>query len=97
MLEPTQKLLFMANQIADFFRPYPDEEAIAGIHDHILNFWTPGMRKEFRSFVQQQPDGVNPRIVQAMHLFDANPPSPVDKATASATASEGGEAASDAG
>ena len=83
MLEPTQKLLFMANQIADFFRPYPDEEA-AGIHDHILSFWTPPTRKEFRSFVQEQSDRVNPRIVQAMHLFDANPPSPVDAAAGEA-------------
>jgi formate dehydrogenase subunit delta len=97
MLEPRQKLLHMANQIADFFRPYSEEEAVAGIHDHILNFWTPGMRKEFRIFVQEETEAINPRIVQAMHLFDANPPSPVDKATASATPAEGGEAASDAG
>ena len=97
MLEPRQKLLLMANQIADFFRPYPDEEAVAGIHDHILNFWTPGMRKEFRSFVQERPETINPRIVKAVHLFDAKPASPIDKATASAKASEGGQAASDAG
>ncbi len=37
------KLLRMANQIASFFRSYPDDEAVAGIHKHIEAFWTPKM------------------------------------------------------
>jgi formate dehydrogenase subunit delta len=45
MSAPTRddRLLRMANQIATFFRSYPDEEAVAGVHKHIVAFWTPRM------------------------------------------------------
>lgn len=35
----------MANQIASFFAPYPDDEAVAGVLDHIEKFWPPAQRK----------------------------------------------------
>lgn len=38
------KLAAMAGQIADFFRLYPDDEAIPAIAHHINHFWTPRMR-----------------------------------------------------
>ena len=97
MLDTRQKLLRMANQIADFFAPYKEDEAIAGIHEHIHNFWTPGMRREFRAYVAAEAAGVNARIIEAMKRFDVAPDSPIDKATATASPAEGGEAASDAG
>ncbi len=45
-METGAKLDLMANQIAAFFRSYPDEEAVAGIHDHIRSFWSPAMRRD---------------------------------------------------
>ena len=41
-----EKLAHMANQIASYFRVYPEEEAKAGIHDHIVAFWTGRMRQD---------------------------------------------------
>ena len=41
MSEKIEKLVRMANQIADFFAPYPEEEAVAGMQQHIRSFWTP--------------------------------------------------------
>lgn len=38
------KLVRMANAIAAFFEAYPEPEAVAGIHDHMVAFWTPKMR-----------------------------------------------------
>ena len=38
-------LVRMANQIADFFRAYPPEEAEHGIELHIRDFWEPRMRR----------------------------------------------------
>jgi formate dehydrogenase subunit delta len=37
-------LVRMANQIAAFFEPYPEEEAVAGITEHLQKFWDPSMR-----------------------------------------------------
>ena len=39
-------LVRMANQIAQFFSAYPQEDAIEGIRDHLQKFWPPSMRKE---------------------------------------------------
>ena len=39
-----EKLIRMANQIAAFFKSYPEEEARTGIAEHIASFWTPKMR-----------------------------------------------------
>lgn len=44
-------LIRMANQIADYFRPYPREEAVKGVADHIIAFWDPRMRAELAQIV----------------------------------------------
>jgi hypothetical protein len=40
------KLVRMANQIATFFHSKPHDEAVAGVADHISNFWEPRMRAQ---------------------------------------------------
>lgn len=47
MSAQTDKLAVMSRQIADFFRPYPQEEAARSIADHINRFWTRKMRAQF--------------------------------------------------
>lgn len=90
----TDKLARMANEIASFFRAYPEEEACAGIRDHIVAFWTPGMRSAFLAFAKAGDPGLDPLVAQAMRTWpDAQ--SPVSRATATAEAS--GQGASDAG
>lgn len=39
-------LVRMANQIAQFFSVYPEPDAIEGVHEHLVKFWPPAMRKE---------------------------------------------------
>ena len=84
----------MANQVADFFRAYPQEEACAGIRDHIVAFWTPGMRLSFREHARAGGPGLDPLVAEAMRTWPAAA-SPVVRATALAEAS--GQGASDAG
>ncbi|HVB89319.1 MAG TPA: formate dehydrogenase subunit delta [Beijerinckiaceae bacterium] len=63
------KLIRMANQIADFFNPYPNAEAVAGVHDHIRAFWTPPMRAElFTQCVANNPK-IKPLVRQAMQTM----------------------------
>ena len=47
-----QDLVRMANQIAGFFDSYPREKAVAGVADHILNFWDPRMRAQYIAYVK---------------------------------------------
>jgi formate dehydrogenase subunit delta len=67
-----EKLVRMAGEIADFFGPYPEAEAVKGIHEHIRSFWTPAMRAELRSFVEAG-GAVPPRVAAAMRRFPADP------------------------
>ena len=43
----TRDTVRMANQIGDFFKSYPEQEALDGIAEHINKFWEPRMRRNF--------------------------------------------------
>lgn len=49
--DETPEVLRMANQIAAFFAPYPEADAVAGVLDHIEKFWAPSQRKELLALV----------------------------------------------
>lgn len=59
------RLVAMANQIAAFFKPYPEDEAIAQTESHILQFWEPRMRIQFIDFVQSGGEGLSPIALAA--------------------------------
>ena len=89
-----EKLARMANEIAGFFRAYPEEQACAGIRDHLVAFWTPKMRSGFLDFARAGGSGLDPLVAEALRSWpDAE--SPVARATAPAEAV--GQGASDAG
>lgn len=84
----------MANEIASFFRAYPEDEACAGIRGHIVAFWTPAMRSAFREHARAGGPGLDPLVAEAMRTWPTAE-SPVVRATELAQAS--GQGASDAG
>jgi formate dehydrogenase subunit delta len=47
------RLVAMANDIGNYFRPQSREEAIAGIASHIERFWTLRMRTKLNTFLAQ--------------------------------------------
>ena len=59
------KLVYMANQIATFFQTRKHEEAVAGIAEHINNFWEPRMRAQFFAVVDADGEGLKPLVVEA--------------------------------
>lgn len=46
---PTDDLIRMANQIAQFFAAYPESDAVDGVREHLEKFWTPAMRRELQA------------------------------------------------
>ena len=46
------RLVTMANQIAAFFKPYAEDEAIAQTESHILQFWEPRMRAQMIGYLE---------------------------------------------
>ncbi|WP_230533044.1 formate dehydrogenase subunit delta [Microvirga roseola] len=89
-----EKLNRMANQIAGFFRSYPESQAINGIHDHLTAFWTPGMRQTLVACAKQEPARLDPLVMKALLAFQAGK-SPIEKEIAGPEVV--GELGSDAG
>ena len=89
------KLDHMANQIAAFFRSYPEEEAVAGVHDHIRSFWPPAMRRDLAARAEAGTANLDPLVIAALHALTTGQ-SPARRETAGPA--EAGEiGASDAG
>jgi len=58
-------LVRMANQIADFFRSKPHDEALAGAADHIRKFWDPRMRAKMADHLAHGGEGLSPLAREA--------------------------------
>lgn len=57
-----ERLEEMANQIADFFSPYPEERAVEGIRNHLRNYWDPRMRNALVEHERRGGAGLDPRV-----------------------------------
>lgn len=64
-----EKLIRMAGQIADYFRSYPDEQAIPAIADHINQFWHRRMREQLLRECRQDASGLPPLVVRSLPLI----------------------------
>ena len=78
---PAEKLVRMANQIAAFFRSYPEDEAVAGIHKHIVAFWTPKMRTTLETYLREDEGRADALVVRAMTEEPPEAASPIRAAT----------------
>ena len=63
-MQQIDKLTMMANQIAQFFRSYPHDEAVVGIASHIEAFWTPKMIGVLKAGMHDVPH-LDPIVMEA--------------------------------
>jgi formate dehydrogenase subunit delta len=62
-----QRLVTMANDIANFFGSDPDTVAAAEqVAGHMKKFWEPRMREELRRHVSQGGEGMSSIAIQAV-------------------------------
>ena len=81
MVSKEEKLVRMANQMADFFRSYPEAEATAGIHKHIVAFWTPKMVAELEACLPAMGERADILVHKAMRGPEPQADSPIRAAT----------------
>lgn len=72
ILRGSDKLVQMANQIAAFFASQPGDQAVAGVHDHLVAFWTPRMRREIVEHLNKGGEGLAPLSRQAVERLRGN-------------------------
>ena len=94
MTDPAVKLARMANQIAAFFASYPEDQAIAGVQQHIKDFWAPRMIADLAASLDEPKLGLDPLVIAAFLRF-SDAESPTRKAAADPE--EVGQLGSDAG
>ena len=58
-------IIQMANQIADAFAPYTDDEAIPAIAAHIRDFWEPRMLQALAACITAGARELHPRALAA--------------------------------
>jgi len=63
------KLVYMANQIAIFFKSQPESEAAQGVATHINKFWEPRMRRQLFEILEGDTHGLSPLVIQAAPLI----------------------------
>jgi formate dehydrogenase subunit delta len=66
MHDNTTHLVKMANDISNFFRLRPEEQAVAGTANHIKRFWDPRMRAKMAEHLAHGGDGLNPIALKAV-------------------------------
>lgn len=62
-----EKLVKMANDIADFFNAEPDKELAAeGVKKHIMRSWDPRMKKEIINYYREGGANLHPLTFNAI-------------------------------
>ncbi len=67
-----EKMVHMANQIAQFFAPYGREQAVAGIEDHLRKFWEPRMRAQIITYVATDCGDLHEFVAEAVRQLAGN-------------------------
>jgi formate dehydrogenase subunit delta len=70
-----ERLVTMANQIGDFFSPYPPSRRAEGIRNHLRTYWDPRMREALLEHIERGAAGLNPDVVAGARLLLQTDPS----------------------
>lgn len=64
-MDDSKRLVTMANQIAAFYKPYAEADAIKGTYEHLVQFWEPRMRVKMIAHVEAGGAGLSPIALAA--------------------------------
>jgi formate dehydrogenase subunit delta len=66
---PSDKLVYIANQIGKAFRTQSKEAAVKGTAEHIRKFWDPRMRDAITRHLANGGEGLDPVARQAIEAL----------------------------
>jgi formate dehydrogenase subunit delta len=64
-----ERLVAMANQIGDFFAPYPAGPREEGVRNHLRNYWDPRMRDALLAHIRAGGAGLHAHVVAGALLL----------------------------
>ncbi len=63
------KIILMANQIGDFFAPYPPQRRAEGIRNHLRTYWDPRMRSDLLAYIDGGGEGIVSHVIEGALLL----------------------------
>ena len=63
------RIVLMANQIGDFFAPYPPERRAEGIRNHLRTYWDPRMREQLLGLIDDGGAGLASHVIEGAKLL----------------------------
>jgi formate dehydrogenase subunit delta len=63
------RLVYMANQIGQFFQSQGHDKVVPGVADHIKKFWDPRMLKQIYAHIDAGGAGLDPDVKQALETL----------------------------
>lgn len=64
-----EKMVYMANQIAGFFKTQPKMDQAQAVADHIKDFWEPRMRAQLLEYIGAGGAGLDEVVLGASKLL----------------------------
>jgi formate dehydrogenase subunit delta len=64
-----ERLIEMANQIGDFFSPYPPKRGVEGLRNHFRTYWDPRMRSALLEYIDDGGEGLSELVVAGARLL----------------------------
>ncbi|WP_439562634.1 formate dehydrogenase subunit delta [Roseinatronobacter sp.] len=64
------KLIYMANQIATFFKSQPGDDGAERIASHLRDFWDPSMRAHLCELARQDSTKLDANVRKAVELLN---------------------------
>jgi formate dehydrogenase subunit delta len=64
------RLVYMANQIGNFFAYQRKDEVVPGIANHIRKFWDPRMRSAIFAYIDAGGEGIDPPVREALLVLE---------------------------
>lgn len=61
-----EKMVYMANQIASFFKSQPGTDQADRVASHIRDFWDPRMRDQLRAYAKDGGAGLDHIVVDSI-------------------------------
>jgi formate dehydrogenase subunit delta len=80
----TDKLVYMANQIASFFGSQPSDTGPLRVADHLIAFWDPRMRRIIVEHLDHGGAGLSPVALEAVKLVKTRSAAKIEQALAPA-------------
>ena len=68
------RIILMANQIGDFFAPYPPDRRAEGIRNHLRTYWDPRMREALLDYVDQGGEQLAEHVIEGARLLRSTKP-----------------------